>query len=98
MVDKSDQNGINDVKQKFILSKCKTKAAYSAKLKKPGKLNLNKIKKKFEVVMDTEIVLVLKVDGVELICHAYGELLFKNCDDLTLMEKIAEKVYSMGLE
>jgi len=84
--------------EKFILGKCKTKAAYSAKLKKPGKLNLNKIKKEFEVVMDTEIVLVLKVEGVELICHAYGELLFKNSDDMDLMEKIAEKIYSVGLE
>lgn len=86
------------VLEKFILSKCKTKAAYSAKLKKPGKLNLEKIKKKFEVVMDTDILLVLKVEGVEIICHAYGELLFKNCDDVPLIEKIAERIYEVGLE
>jgi len=88
----------NDIKQKFILSKCKTKAAYSAKLKKQGKLNLDKIKEKFDVVMDTDILLVLKVEGVEIICHAYGELLFKNCDDVSLMEKVAERIYSVGLE
>lgn len=87
-----------DIKQKFILSKCKSKAAFSARLKSPKKLNLESIRKNFEVVMDTKILLVLRIDGVELVCHGFGELLFKNCDDLDKMEKISVSVYGVGLE
>jgi len=81
----------------FTLEKCKTKASYSAKLKKQSQLQLQKIKKKFTVVLETPILLVVAVDGVEVIVHGYGELLFKKCDDLNLMKKIAEKIYSAGL-
>lgn len=82
----------------FILEKCKTKAAYSAKLKKQQKLDLSRIKKEFEVALETPILLVVKVEGVEVIVHGYGELLFKKCEDVGLMRKIAEKVYEAGLE
>ncbi len=81
----------------FTVEKCKTKAAYSAKLKKPRHLDLQKIKKKFIVVLETPILLVIKAEGVEIIVHGYGELLFKNCEDQELMRKIAEKVYAAGL-
>ena len=81
---------------KYTLEKCKTKAAYSAKLNK--KLNLSKIKEKFSVVLETPILLVIKVDDIEIIVHSYGELLFKNCEDVELMKKIADKVYEVGLE
>lgn len=82
----------------FTLEKCKTKAAYSAKLKKQSQLHLQKIKNKFEVVLETPILLVVKVEGVEVIVHGYGELLFKKCEDVELMKKIAEKIYETGLE
>ena len=81
---------------KYTLEKCKTKAAYSDKLNK--KLNLSKIKEKFSVVLETPILLVIKVDDIEIIVHSYGELLFKNCEDVELMKKIADKVYEVGLE
>lgn len=81
----------------YNLAKCKTKVAYSAKLKKQGKLDLEKIKEKFEVILDTPILLVVKVEGVEVIVHGYGELLFKKCEDVELMKKIAEKIYEIGL-
>lgn len=83
---------------KFSLAKCKTKASYSAKLRQKGKLNLEKIKKKFKVVMETPILLVVKTEAGELIVHSYGELLFKKCEDIKLMEKISEKIYEVGLE
>jgi hypothetical protein len=86
-----------NIKEKFILSKCKTKAAYSARLKSPTKLNLDKIKTRYKTVMETKILLVLKIDNIEIICHNYGELLFKNCDDMNKMEKIAVEIYSLGL-
>jgi hypothetical protein len=79
----------------FTLEKCKTKAAYSAKLKKPARLNLEHIKKKFKVILETPILLVIKEKGVEVIVHGYGELLFKSCEDVELMKNIAKKVYEL---
>ena len=89
-----DENkGMNE----FIISKCKTKATFSAKLKKQRRLDLKLIKKELDVVLDTPILLVVKVDGIEIVVHGYGELLFKNCSDVENMEKIAKKIYSIGL-
>ena len=59
---------------------------------------MSKIKEKFSVVLETPILLVIKVDDIEIIVHSYGELLFKNCEDVELMKKIADKVYEVGLE
>lgn len=79
----------------FTLEKCKTKAAYSAKAKL--KLDLKKIKRKFSVILETPLLLVIKVGGIEIIVHSHGELLFKNCEDQQLMKKIAEEVYQMSI-
>lgn len=81
----------------FTLERCKTKAAYSAKLKKQQQLDLQKIKRKFETILETPILLVLQIEGVEIIVHGYGELLFKKCEDRALMERLAEKIYEAGL-
>ncbi|MBU0469951.1 MAG: hypothetical protein KKA62_05185 [Nanoarchaeota archaeon] len=86
------------MKPDFTLGKCKTKATYSAKLRKKEQLDLKKIKDKFEVILETPILLVLKVEDVEVIVHGYGELLFKNCDDFSLMERLSEQIYSVGLK
>lgn len=82
----------------FRIAKCKTNAAYSAKLLRQGKLNLGKIKKTFLVILETPILLVVKVNGIEVIVHGYGELLFKNSADVPLLERIAEQIYAVGLE
>ena len=81
----------------FSVEKCKTKAAYSAKLVKKGKLDLNKIKKKFEIKLETPILLVVLINGIEIIIHKHGELLFKKCDDVTLMWKLAQEIYEVSL-
>ena len=82
----------------FTLNRCKTKAAYSAKLVKRNKLNLDKVKGKFEIVLETPILLVINSKAGEIIVHGYGELLFKKCEDIDLMKEIAEEIYSIGLE
>jgi len=82
----------------FTVEKCKTKAAYSAKLKKQQHLDLQKIKTKFEIILETPILLVLKTEGVEVVVHGYGELLFKKCQDTELMRKIAERIYGIGIK
>lgn len=81
----------------FTIEKCRTKAAYSTKLKRPQLLNLQKIKQKFELVLETPLLLVIKIEGVEIIVHGYGELFFKNCEDKELMKRIAEGIYGAGL-
>lgn len=84
----------------FTFGKCKTRAGYSAKLTKQGKLDLKKIRESFETILETPILLVIKVERLEIIVHGYGELLFKNgtAEQVELMEKVVKKVYEMGLE
>jgi len=82
----------------FTLGKCKTRAAFSAKLKQKGTLDLEKIKKYFTVLLETPILIVIKEEGMEIIVHGHGELLFKNGADLSLMEKTAENIYEVGLK
>ena len=83
---------------KFSLAKCKTKTTYSAKLMQKDKLDLTKIRKKFEVVMETPILLVIKTETGEVIVHSHGEILFKKCTDTELMEKVAEDIYETGIK
>ena len=82
----------------FTVEKCKTKATYSAKLKQQKQLNLPAIAQNLEIVLETPILLVIKEEGVEAVVHKYGEILFKNCSDVPLMEKIAEKIFMWGLK
>ena len=81
----------------FTLSKCTTRAGYSAKPSKNMKLNLSRIKEKFTTLIETPIVLVIKENDIEIVVHEYGELLFKSGTDEELMNKIAKKVYSFKL-
>ncbi len=83
---------------KFSLGKCKTKAAYSAKLHQKGKLDLAKIKSKYDAILETPILLVIKVNGVEIVVHSHGELMFKNCDDTEFMESTSRKIYELALQ
>ena len=81
----------------FSLAKCKTKAAYSAKLQQKGKLSLKKIKENFEVLMETPILLVIKTEAGEVIVHSHGEILFKGCKDVELMEEISKTIYNLSI-
>ena len=81
----------------FSIAKCKSKAAFSAKLRQRASLDLAKIKKKFEIILDTPILLVIKVKDVEIIVHGHGELLFKQSAPMDILEEIAKEVYAVGL-
>ena len=61
----------------FTLTKCKTDLSCKAKLNKRQKLDFSKIKKRFKVVTDAGIALVLKVESIEVVVHGYGEIVFK---------------------
>lgn len=82
----------------YSIAKCKTKAAFSAKLKQKAKLDLTKIKNKFELILETPILVVIKVRGIEIIVHSHGELLFKTGNDLSILEEIAQEIYKIGLK
>jgi hypothetical protein len=82
---------------KFSLGKCKTRAAFSAKLTQKGKLDLLKIRKKYETILETPILLVIKINGIEIIVHSHGELMFKECEDTEWMEKMAKEIYEFSL-
>jgi adenylyltransferase/sulfurtransferase len=94
-------NGLNKPKQSlpftFTVSRCKTRAAYSAKPINNITLNLNNIKQKFTTIIDTPIALVIKEDNIEIIVHSHGELVFKNFYDEKKIKRIAENVYGIGL-
>ncbi len=91
-------NGLTGMDTLFTVAKCKTKATYSAKLQKPQTLNLKSIQKQFDIILETPILLVIKVDHIEIIVHSYGELLFKSGEDMNWMEKTAKKIYEVGLK
>ncbi len=83
----------------FTFGKCKTRAGYSAQLKRQAKLDLLKIQKSFETILETPILLVIKEQDLEIVVHSFGELLFKNgtAEHVELMETVARKVYEAGL-
>ncbi len=81
----------------FRLGKCKTRAAYSAKPVNPIKLDLSAIRKKYEVLIDTPILLVIRVHSIETIVHGFGELIFKNSDDMDTMGIIAKEIYGCAI-
>jgi hypothetical protein len=79
----------------FKIEICKTKGAYSVKPTKRVSLDLNSLKEKFNVIVDTPILLVIK-KKYEIIAHKHGELLFKECTDKKEIQKIAEEIYKAG--
>lgn len=82
----------------FTFGKCKTKGAYSAKLRQPEKLQLNKLKGKFDIISETPILYMVKVDNYEIIVHAYGEIMFKHGSDENEMKSIASRIFSVLLK
>ena len=76
----------------FTIEPCKTKAAYSAKPKKKCSLDFSKLKD-FNIVLETPIATVVKIEGEEIIVHKYGELKFKTLKDKEKIKKIAEKIF-----
>ncbi len=81
----------------FTFGKCKTKGAYSAKLRQPEKLQLQKLKGKFSIMSETPILYMIRVNNYEIIVHAYGEIMFKQGSDEEEMKEIASKIYDTTL-
>ena len=80
----------------FTLKLCKTKAAYSVKPFRNVRLNLNQIKNVYEPIIETPLLLIVKVRGYEIIVHNYGELIFKDLKNELIIKQIAKEIYSIG--
>lgn len=78
----------------FEIKECKTKAGYTIKPTEKVKLDFAKIKKQFNVIFDSPIVLVIKEGEMEIVIHKYGELLVKKSKDTKKMEILARRIYS----
>lgn len=78
----------------FEIKECKTKAGYTVKPLKKTKVDFAKIRKSFQVVFDSPLVLVIQEEGMEIVIHIYGELLIKNTKDKEKMQSIARRIYA----
>ena len=76
----------------FIVKKCSTKGAFEVVSDK--KLNFENAKKKFEVIADTPVLLLVKVKDCDISCFKTGKLLIKGCKSKEKAEKIAKEFYS----
>lgn len=85
---------MKDTKVHFTLNKCKTKSGWSAKA--TCKLNLEKVSKGHEIELETPVLIVIKTECGKTIIHEYGEIIFRECDDEKLMNRIAKDIYSKG--
>ncbi len=81
-------------KSSYTIKKCKTRAAFSVRFN--GKIDLLKIKKKYNVLLETPLLLVVEKDGAEMIVHQYGEVIFKKAKDYNQIERLAEEIYALG--
>ncbi|HLC80958.1 MAG TPA: HesA/MoeB/ThiF family protein [Candidatus Nanoarchaeia archaeon] len=81
-------------KSSYTIKKCKTRAAFSVRFNK--KIDLSKIKKRYKVLLETPLLLVVEKDGAEMIVHQYGEVIFKKARDYSQIEKLAEEIYFLG--
>lgn len=88
-------NSKKEMKNKLIINKCRDKGGYSVKQEKQKSLSLKSMKDNFNVIAETPIVIVIK-DKCEIIVHSYGELIFKNMEDMDYIKKMAERIYEKG--
>jgi len=81
----------------FTIQPCADKGGLSAKLTTPRQLDIKAISKTFKTIIETPHVLVVEVDGHEIIVHGYGELIFKTLTDEDEIRAIAERIYRAGI-
>jgi len=78
----------------FELKLCKTRDALSLKPRKNMQLNLNEIKKHYETLVNTPILIVIKKDNHEIIIKKDGEMIFKDLEDENKILEIGKEIIS----
>ncbi len=81
---------------KFKTYKCDCNDVVRAKLDEKRELKLNNIKKQFKTSIDSPYALVLQKDGIEVVVHKHGDLLFKNSQDKEKINQLAKEIYHHG--
>lgn len=82
----------------FSVSKCETRAAFSANTNENISLDLENIEEKFSSEVSTPIVVVIKDESIgEVIVHEHGELIFKDLEEKSKIREEANRIYEMGL-
>ena len=80
----------------FEIKLCRRKGALEALPKGRQELDLERLKEQFEVLLDAGIVVVLRVNGFEVVVHSYGKIMFKDMKDEEKARKIAEEIYEIS--
>ena len=79
----------------FIIKLCKSKGSYEVQPNKKIKLDLNKLKK-YKIIEDAKIFLIIEIKNTQIIVHNYGDLIFKDCKDKEKIKKISKEIYNEG--
>ena len=82
---------------RYEVRPCKTGAAYKTFPNKILKVNLDEVRKNFDVVLDTPLLVVVKVENEEVIVHGFGELVFKTLRNEDKVKEISEQIYNLLL-
>ena len=84
---------------------CKTDKSYKAKLVNSStsnsvvgsvKLNLANIKNEFDVISDAGIAVVIEFQGIQIVVHEFGDIIFKSVADKNIIDGLAKKIYYLG--
>lgn len=77
----------------MIVRLCDTKGAYEALPEKQMKVDLSRLKNKFNIVIESPVIVIIK-DEFEVSIFRNGKLLIKNCKSQEKAEEQARKVYA----
>ncbi len=77
----------------YEIRMCDTKNQYYSRPLVEMKIDLNKLKKKVKVIVESPIVMICDIDGVECLIQKHGEIFFRDTNDKKKMKMIAGKVY-----
>lgn len=83
--------------EKYVMDLCLTKNMMRTRLLSTERLNMERLKRKFEVVKDNGIVAVFRIEGNLIIVHNYGEVLYGTLREERKIREIAEEIYRIGL-
>lgn len=79
----------------YTIKRCKTNATFEVNPHKKLKMDFEALKDRFEVVADTPMVLILRIEGEEVVVYENGMLMFKSLKNTDKAGEIAKIIYSV---
>ena len=83
----------NGEEELFEIKECKTRAVYESKPLKKLRIDFERIRKEYEVVKYTPYVMIIRIEGEEVIVNKNGILQFKYCKDTDKIRELSKKIY-----